>query len=93
MTAALDKQSKKLWHTTSIYMQPRIHEFAEKLVAKMPGNLKNVYFVNSGSEANDLAIMMARLHTGAFDVISFRYVAFAKIKNFYSRFFYGWDKV
>jgi len=72
VTNALEKQMKKLWHTTSIYMQPKIHEFAEKLVAKLPGNLKNVYFVNSGSEANDLAVLMARLHTGRFDVISFR---------------------
>ena len=32
-----------------------------------------VYFTNSGSEANDLAMFMARLYTGAFDVISLRY--------------------
>jgi alanine-glyoxylate transaminase/(R)-3-amino-2-methylpropionate-pyruvate transaminase len=31
-----------------------------------------VYFVNSGSEANDFAIFLARLHTGNFDIISFR---------------------
>ena len=36
--------------------------------------LQVVYFVNSGSEANDLAMVMARLHTGNFDVISFRSV-------------------
>ena len=30
--------------------------------------------MNSGSEANDLAMMMARLHTRRFDIISFRYV-------------------
>ena len=31
-----------------------------------------VYFVNSGTEANELAIMMARLYTGAFDVVGLR---------------------
>jgi 4-aminobutyrate aminotransferase-like enzyme len=31
-----------------------------------------VYFVNSGSEANDMAMMMARLYTGSFDVIALR---------------------
>lgn len=31
-----------------------------------------VYFVNSGSEANDLAMLLARLHTKQFDIISFR---------------------
>ena len=30
------------------------------------------YFVNSGSEANDMAIMMARAHTGNFDFLSLR---------------------
>jgi alanine-glyoxylate transaminase/(R)-3-amino-2-methylpropionate-pyruvate transaminase len=31
-----------------------------------------VYLVNSGSEANDMAIMMARLYTGYFDIIALR---------------------
>jgi alanine-glyoxylate transaminase/(R)-3-amino-2-methylpropionate-pyruvate transaminase len=30
----------------------------------MPGNLKVCYFVNSGSEANDVAMLMARAYTG-----------------------------
>lgn len=34
--------------------------------------LQCVYFVNSGSEANDLAMLMARIHTKNFDIISFR---------------------
>lgn len=31
-----------------------------------------VYFVNSGSEANDLAMMMARMYSGCYDLVSFR---------------------
>lgn len=69
--AAID-QVETLWHTTNIYMNPAIHEYAEKLAEKMPGNLKVCYFVNSGSEANDLAILMARLHTKNYDLISVR---------------------
>lgn len=38
----------------------------------MPGNLKVVYFVNSGSEANDMAITLARLHTGSYDLVTLR---------------------
>ncbi|XP_058056683.1 alanine--glyoxylate aminotransferase 2, mitochondrial isoform X2 [Anopheles bellator] len=72
VNAALEEQLHTLWHTTNIYMHPKVHEYAEKLVAKMPGDLKNVYFVNSGSEANDLAMMIARLYTGNTDIISFR---------------------
>ena len=42
------------------------------LAAKMPRDLKVCYFVNSGSEANDLALLMARAYTGNYDVIALR---------------------
>jgi len=69
---ALKAQIDTLWHTTSIYMHPKIHEYAEKLTATLPEPLKCVYFVNSGSEANDMAMMIARVYTGNFDILSFR---------------------
>jgi len=69
---ALEKQINTLWHTTNIYLHPKIHEYAEKLVETLPDPLKVVYFVNSGSEANDLAMYMARLRSGNHDLISFR---------------------
>lgn len=69
---ALKAQLDKLWHTTNIYMHPKLYEYAAALVKKFPGKLKCVYFVNSGSEANDLAMLMARIHTKNFDIISFR---------------------
>ena len=31
-----------------------------------------VYFTNSGGEANELAMLMARVHTGAFDIVTLR---------------------
>jgi alanine-glyoxylate transaminase/(R)-3-amino-2-methylpropionate-pyruvate transaminase len=49
-----------------------VAEYSQKLAAKMPGNLKVCYFVNSGSEANDLALLMARAYTGNYDVIALR---------------------
>src|SRR5688500_10389482 len=70
--AAINRQNETLQHSTTIYLQPRIAEFAEKLASKMPGDLKVCYFVNSGSEANDLALLMARLYTGNFDMIALR---------------------
>nr|XP_039248416.1 alanine--glyoxylate aminotransferase 2, mitochondrial-like [Styela clava] len=69
---AAQKQMESLWHTTAIYMTPPVYEFAEKLVDTMPGDLKVCIFTNSGSEANDLALMLSRVHTGAFDAISLR---------------------
>jgi alanine-glyoxylate transaminase/(R)-3-amino-2-methylpropionate-pyruvate transaminase len=45
---------------------------AEKLASKMPPGLDVTYFVSSGSEANDLAITLARLYTGNTDIIALR---------------------
>ncbi|XP_074546998.1 alanine--glyoxylate aminotransferase 2, mitochondrial-like [Halichoeres trimaculatus] len=70
--AATEKQMKTLWHTTNIYIHPTLHEYCEKLASLLPDPLKVVYLTNSGSEANDLAMLIARLHTGNFDIITFR---------------------
>lgn len=69
---AANRQNAMLQHSTTVYLQPQIAEFAEKLASKMPGDLKVCYFVNSGSEANDLALLMARLYTGNHDMIALR---------------------
>ncbi|CAN1257358.1 Alanine--glyoxylate aminotransferase 2 homolog 1, mitochondrial [Linum perenne] len=66
------KPSELLQHATTIYLHHAIADFAEGLAEKMPGNLKVVYFVNSGSEANELAMLMARLYTGNLEMISLR---------------------
>jgi len=66
------RQNETLQHSTTIYLHPNIAQYAQALAAKMPGNLKVCYFVNSGSEANDLALLMARAYTGNYDVIALR---------------------
>ena len=58
---AARKQNEILQHSTTIYLHPNIAEFAEKLASEMPGDLKACYFVNSGSEANDLEIGRAHV--------------------------------
>jgi alanine-glyoxylate transaminase / (R)-3-amino-2-methylpropionate-pyruvate transaminase len=72
VVAAANAQNETLQHTTTIYLHPNIALYARDLAAKMPGDLKVVYLVNSGSEANDLAVMMARAYTGNYDVIALR---------------------
>ncbi|XP_048571825.1 alanine--glyoxylate aminotransferase 2 homolog 1, mitochondrial-like [Triticum urartu] len=69
---AVQEQTKLLQHTTTIYLHHAIVEFAEALASKMPGNLKVVYFVNSGTEANELAMLMARLYSGNLGMIALR---------------------
>ena len=65
-------QTGQLQHTTTIYLHPTIAQFAEKLAEKMPEGLSRSYFTNSGSEANEVAILSAREHTGNHDVIALR---------------------
>ena len=66
------EQMDVLQHTTTIYYHPTIAEYGKMLAEKMPGDLSVCYFVNSGSEANDLAMLMARLYTGNYDIIALR---------------------
>ena len=72
VVAAANRQNETLQHSTTIYLQPNIAEFAKKLASKMPGDLKVCYFTNSGSEANDLALLMARAYTNNYEIISLR---------------------
>lgn len=65
-------QNGRLQHTTTIYLHPTIAQFAEKLASKMPPGLNRTYFTNSGSEANEVAILSAREFTGRQDAISLR---------------------
>jgi alanine-glyoxylate transaminase / (R)-3-amino-2-methylpropionate-pyruvate transaminase len=72
VTAAIHDQVDRLQHATTIYLHPGMPDFARKLASKMPEGLDITYFVNSGSEANDLAIQIARTYTGNSDVIALR---------------------
>ncbi|KAK7305495.1 hypothetical protein VNO77_43401 [Canavalia gladiata] len=65
-------QIRLLQHTTVLYLNHAVVDFAEALAAKFPGELKVVFFTNSGTEANELALMIARLYTGYHDIISIR---------------------
>jgi alanine-glyoxylate transaminase/(R)-3-amino-2-methylpropionate-pyruvate transaminase len=72
VVAAANRQNETLQHATTLYLHPNVGAFAEKLASKFPGELKVCYFVNSGSEANELALLMARAYTGNYDVIALR---------------------
>ena len=65
-------QMDKIFHTTTIYLNNEIAQYGEELAAKLPEGLDVIYFVNSGSEANDLAMLMSRAYTGNYDFISLR---------------------
>lgn len=70
MVKAAADQMSALGHVSNIYLHSKLYEYTEKILEKMPGNLKVVLFVNSGSEANDLATLLAREYTKNYDIIS-----------------------
>ncbi len=70
--AAAKEQLDSLQHATTLYYHPGIANYGKELVERLPGDLSVCYFTNSGSEANDLAILMARVHTGNYDLIALR---------------------
>ena len=58
-----------LLNTNTRYLHDSLPAFAERLTATLPAPLSVCYFVNSGSEANELALRLARAHTRRRDVI------------------------
>jgi 4-aminobutyrate aminotransferase-like enzyme len=58
-----------LLNTNTRYLHESLEAFAANLTATLPSPLRVCYFVNSGSEANELALRLARAHTGARDLI------------------------
>jgi 4-aminobutyrate aminotransferase-like enzyme/Ser/Thr protein kinase RdoA (MazF antagonist) len=58
-----------LLNTNSRYLHDNVNRYAEQLTRRMPEPLRVCYFLNSGSEANELALRLARAHTGREDLI------------------------
>jgi 4-aminobutyrate aminotransferase-like enzyme/Ser/Thr protein kinase RdoA (MazF antagonist) len=56
-------------NTNTRYLHDNVNRYAERLTALLPAPLRVCFFVNSGSEANELALRLARTHTGRKDVL------------------------
>ena len=52
------------------YLHRAQRDFADKLISKMPAGLEVCFFVNSGSEANELALRLARAASGGYDIVT-----------------------
>lgn len=64
ITSRTIAQLQRLQHTSTVYLtQPNV-DLAERLEGLLPGALRRTFFVNSGSEANEGALLLARMHTG-----------------------------
>jgi 4-aminobutyrate aminotransferase-like enzyme/Ser/Thr protein kinase RdoA (MazF antagonist) len=63
------QQQASLLNTNTRYLHPHMVEYAERLSATMPDPLNVCFLLNSASEANELALRLAREHTGRYDII------------------------
>src|SRR4030095_553070 len=63
------QQQMAILNTNTRYLHDLINRFAERLTLTLPAPLRVCFFVNSGSEANELALRLARAHTKARDLI------------------------
>jgi len=73
VTSRIKAQVDRLQHTSTLYPTEAIVALAEKVAQITPGKLQKSFFTNSGTEANEAAILLARMATGAFDVIALRH--------------------
>ncbi|MCT4629848.1 aminotransferase class III-fold pyridoxal phosphate-dependent enzyme [Winogradskyella sp.] len=64
------QQQMALINTNSRYLHDNINELAKELIETLPPELNVLHFVNSGSEANELAIRMVKANTGQRDIIA-----------------------
>ncbi len=73
INAAIIEQLNKLQHTSALYANENQSNLAEKLAEISPGDLKKSFFSSSGTEADDTAIMAAKLATGRHEIIVLRH--------------------
>jgi 4-aminobutyrate aminotransferase-like enzyme len=73
VTKATHEQLDKVQHTTTIYINEIMVRLAEKVAELTPGRLQKVYFTSSGTEANETAVLAARMYTGSPTIITLRH--------------------
>ncbi len=73
VNASIKEQVDTLQHISTLYPTEPMVAVAEKLAAITPGALQKSFFTNSGTEANETAILISQLYTGSGEVIALRH--------------------
>ena len=73
VTKAIRDQAETLVHTSTLYPTAPIVDLAEKIASITPGDLTKSFFTNSGTEADETALMLARAATGNQALIALRH--------------------
>ncbi len=73
VTGPLIAQIQRLGHTSSLYPTAPTVELAERLAKLTPGRLQKTVFTPSGTDADDTAMILAQVYTGALEIIALRH--------------------
>jgi 4-aminobutyrate aminotransferase len=73
VTAKIKEQIDRVQHTSTLFPTEAIVALAEKVAQIAPGKLKKSYFTNSGTEANEVAVLTARMYTGNYELLALRH--------------------
>ncbi|MGD0223926.1 MAG: aspartate aminotransferase family protein [Terriglobia bacterium] len=73
VTDKIKAQIDKVQHTSTLFVTEALVNLAEKVASIAPGKLKKSYFTNSGTEANEVAILTARMYTGNYELLALRH--------------------
>jgi alanine-glyoxylate transaminase/(R)-3-amino-2-methylpropionate-pyruvate transaminase len=73
VVSRVQAQIAQLGHTSTLYQTAGIVNVAEKLADIAPGKLKKSFFTASGTEANETAILLAKIYTGKQEIIALRH--------------------
>lgn len=69
----ISTQAAKIIHSSSLYPNENSVNLAEKIAKIAPSDLETSYFTTSGTEADELAVLLARVYSGNYDLIALRY--------------------
>lgn len=70
---AVSDQIARIAHTSTLYVSEPQANLAEKIAGITPGKLKKSYFTNSGTEADETAMVLSRIYTGQSEIIALRH--------------------
>jgi len=73
VTKKIKEQIDRVQHTSTLFITEALVNLAEKVAQIAPGKLKKSYFTNSGTEANEVAVMTARMYTGNYEILALRH--------------------
>src|SRR5437764_5940010 len=70
---AIREQIDKVSHTSTLYITKAATDLATKVAQVTPGDLNRSFFTNSGTEADETSLLVARLYTGRQEIIALRH--------------------